>query len=207
MAQTDNTIDDLKKINPLLLPLPWLLVIVFVIIFVAMKYSNSEPELASAQKKQKVFPQIFMTDVIVHEFSNEGKLRFQLKTPSIRHFQMSETAGPQDYTLFDSPDIEFSGEDQEPAWHLSAKQGRNDTNGDLITLSTDVLAQQASKTQGNLSIRTDELHLNTREQFAETDKAVIMHSEKTHLETIGIRANLKQDQIELLSNVTGTYEP
>ena len=90
---------------------------------------------------------------------------------------------------------------------MTAQAGRSDNNGELFTLNTDVLVQQESQTQGIVSINTAELRLNTREQFAETSKAVTMRSAKTQLETTGLRAYIKQDRIELLSNVTGTYEP
>jgi len=199
--------DNLKKLNPLLWPLPWLLVAAFVIIFVVLKYSGNVPELINPERAKAVFPQIFMTDVEMREFATDGTLHFQLKTPLIRHFQVEEKASERDYTLFDLPQIEFVGTDEKPGWHISAQLGRNDNNGELFTLSTDVLAQQASKTQGIININTTELRVNTREQFAETDKAVTMRSDKTQLNTVGMRAYIKQDQINLLSKVTGTYAP
>jgi len=201
------TNENLKKLNPLLLPLPWLLVIAFVIIFVVLKYSGNVEELINTGPAEKEFPQVFMTNVDMREFAADGTLHFQLKTPLIRHFQIGDKTSAEDYTLFDLPQIVFLGTEEKPAWYMTARLGRNDNNGELFTLSTDVLAQQISKTQGTISISTSELHLNTRDQFAETDKAVTMRSAKTHLETMGIRAFIKQDQIELLSNVTGTYEP
>lgn len=199
--------ENLTKLNPLLLPLPWLLVGALVIIFVALKYSGSVEELIDPTQDKKVFPQVFMTDVEMCEFAQDGSLRFQLKTPLIRHFQVTEKASAADYTLFDAPKMLFSGNGNKPDWNISAQLGRNDTNGEIFTLSTDVLAQQVSQTQGIVTISTSEMRLNTREQFAETDKAVTMRSAKTHLQTQGMRAYIKQDQIELISNVTGTYAP
>lgn len=199
--------ENLTKLNPLLLPLPWLLVGALVIIFVALKYSGSVEELIDPAQDKKAFPHAFMTDIEIREFAIDGSLRFQLKTPLIRHFQTGDKASAADYTLFDKPQMLFSGDGEKPAWHITAESGRNDTNGELFTLSNEVLAQQASQTQGTITISTSEMRLNTREQFAETDKAVTMRSAKTHLETQGLRAYLKQDQIELISNVTGTYAP
>lgn len=203
----ENVNENLKKLNPMLLPLPWLLVIVFVIIFVALKYSGNVEELIETKQAEKEFPQVFMTNVDMREFAADGTLHFQLKTPLIRHFQIGDKNGADDYTLFDLPQIVFLGSEEKPAWYMTAEVGRNDNNGELFTLSTNVLAQQVSKTQGTISISTSELQLNTRDQFAETDKAVTMRSAKTHLETVGMRAFIKQDQIELLSQVTGTYAP
>lgn len=203
----ENVNENLKKLNPMLLPLPWLLVIAFVIIFVVLKYSGNVEELIETKQAEKEFPQVFMTNVDMREFAADGTLHFQLKTPLIRHFQIGDKNATDDYTLFDLPQIVFLGSEEKPAWYMTAEVGRNDNNGELFTLSTNVLAQQVSKTQGTISISTSELQLNTRDQFAETDKAVTMRSAKTHLETVGMRAFIKQDQIELLSQVTGTYAP
>ncbi|HWV15621.1 MAG TPA: LPS export ABC transporter periplasmic protein LptC [Cellvibrio sp.] len=199
--------DNLKRLNPLLLPLPWLLVAAFLIIFGLLKYSGNVGELIETEQAVKEFPQVFMTNVDMREFTTDGSLHLQLKTPLIRHFQKGKISGPEDYTLFDLPQIVFLGDEKKPAWYMTAQLGRNYNNGDHLTLSTDVLAQQTSKSQGTISISTSELQVNTREQFAETDKTVTMRSAKTHLQTKGMRASIKEDHIELLSNVTGTYEP
>ena len=69
------------------------------------------------------------------------------------------------------------------------------------------MARQTSEKQGEITITTSDLRLNTREQFAETSKAVIMRTAKSQINAIGMRADIKRDYIQLLSNVKGTYEP
>ncbi len=199
--------ENLPRLNPLLLPLPWLVVFILVIVFLVMRYSGDNQKTVTQSKTVKVFPQVFMTNVDTRDFDAAGTLHYQLKTPLIRHYQINEKSSEKDYTLFDLPQIVFLGDAQKPAWYMTAQSGRSDNNGELFTLNTDVLVQQASQSQGIVSIKTSELRLNTREQFAETDKAVTMRSAKTQLETTGLRAYIKQDRIELLSHVTGTYEP
>ncbi|MES2674182.1 MAG: LPS export ABC transporter periplasmic protein LptC [Pseudomonadota bacterium] len=199
--------ENLPRLNPLLLPLPWIVVVILVIAFLVMRYSNDTHTTVAASKTVKVFPQVFMTNVDTRDFDAKGALHYQLKTPLIRHYQINEKSSEKDYTLFDLPQIVFLGDGEKPAWYMTAQAARSHNNGELFTLSTDVLVQQTSQSQGIVSISTAELHLNTREQFAETNKAVTMRSAKTQLETTGLRAYIKQDRIELLSHVTGTYEP
>lgn len=206
------TSENLSRLNPLRLPLPWLIVVVLIIGSLTVKYSDDDQKTITPLKTVKEFPHVFMANVDMRDFDANGALHYQLKTPLIRHFQakgktVNSKTSDLDYTLFDLPQIVFLGDAQNPAWYITAQQARNDSNGDLFTLSTDVLAQQTSPTQGVISITTTELRLNTREQFAETDKAVTMRSAKTTLNTIGMRADIKQDQIQLISHVTGTYEP
>ncbi len=200
--------ENLPRLNPLLLPLPWLVVLVLMIVFLVMKYGDNTGEIAtSSGRVEREFPQVFMANVDMRDFDEKGALHFQLKTPLIRHFQTGEKASESDHTLFDLPQIVFLGDAEKPAWYMTAQLGRGDNNGDQLTLTNDVLAQQTSPTQGVVSITTTELRLNTREQFADTDKAVTMRSAKTTLNTIGMHADIKQDRIKLKSHVTGTYEP
>lgn len=199
--------ENLPRLNPLLLPLPWIVVVILAVVFLVMKYSDDDQKAVISSTTEKVFPQIFMTNVDTRDFDANGALHYQLKTPLVRHYQLNEKSSEKDYTLFDLPQIVFLGDAQKPAWYMTAKSGRSDNNGELFTLNTDVLVQQESQSQGIVSINTAELRVNTREQFAETNKAVTMRSAKTQLETTGLRAYIKQDRIELLSNVTGTYEP
>jgi lipopolysaccharide export system protein LptC len=199
--------NNLTRLNLLWVPLPWLVVILLVVIFFAVKYRDNYQATATPLSSDKAFPQVFMTNVDLREFDAIGALRYQLKTPLIRHFQANKQASAEDYTLFDLPQIVFLDDPQKPAWYMTAQLARSDNNGELFTLTTDVLAQQTSPTQGIISINTAELHLNTHEQFAETDKAVTMRAAKGQVDTLGMRAYLKQDRIELLSHVKGTYEP
>jgi lipopolysaccharide export system protein LptC len=199
--------ENIKGLNPLLLPLPWLAILLLVIIFLSVKYGGDTAVMLSPKTTAKEFPHIFMEDVDMREFEVDGSLRYQLKTPLIRHFQIGAEASADDYTRFDLPQIVFLGNEEKPAWYITAKLGNSDKNGDLLTLTTDVLAQQISQSQGTVSITTEELSLNTQEQFAQTNKAVTMRAAKGHIETLGMRVDIKKDLIELLSNVKGTYEP
>jgi lipopolysaccharide export system protein LptC len=201
------TNENLKRLNPLLLPLPWLAVLLLVIIFLLVKYSDNVEMQLNPIRTTKEFPHIFMEAVDMREFDLDGSLRYQLKTPLIRRYQVRVEASADDYTRFELPQIVFLGDEQTPAWYITAKLGRSDNNGDSLTLTSDVLAQQVSQSHGTMSITTEELSLNTREQFAETTKAVTMRAAKGHVETLGMRVDIKKDHIELLSNVKGTYEP
>ena len=69
-----------------------------------------------------------------------------------------------------------------------------------------MLARQTSEKQGEITIATSELRLNTQQQFAETDKAVTMRAAKSEITAVGMRAEMKREHIELLSHVKGTYE-
>jgi len=199
--------NDLERINPRWLPLPWLVVIVLVILFVTFKYSNEEDTTLQQQAPVKIFPHTYITDVEVRQYNQDGSIHYQMNTPLIRRFQVEDNPGDKDYSLFATPEFMLSASPEKPAWHITAKEGRLDNNDIWFTLTQDVLARQTSEKQGETTITTSDLRLNTQDQFAETSKAVTMRAAKSQITAVGMHADMKREHIELLSNVKGTYEP
>jgi lipopolysaccharide export system protein LptC len=199
--------DNLERINPLLLPLPWLVVVVLVIVFITMKYTNTEDAATSEQAEVKVFPHTFITDVEVRHYDQEGQLRYQMNTPLIRSFQPQTKASAEDYSLFQTPVFVLVNDPKKPGWFVTSQEGRLDSNNEWFTLYKEVVARQTSEKHGETTITTSDLRLNTREQFADTSKTVTMRAAKSQITGTGMHVDMKRDHIQLLSNVKGTYEP
>lgn len=199
--------ENIARLNPLLLPLPWIVVLASLVIFGLINYSGDNPSNNTLQPDEKTFPHSYLTDVNLYEFNTQGNLQVRINTPLVRHFQPTGKASPQDFTLFTSPHIIFSGRSDKADWDLSANEGRSEKQSNLFILSNNVIATQESKEQGLITITTSELEVNSREQFARTDKAVTMRTAKTQLSTVGLHADIQSDRIKLLSNVKGSYEP
>jgi lipopolysaccharide export system protein LptC len=198
---------DLERINPLLLPLPWLVVVVLVIVFAAMKYTSSEDATPTLQAAAEKFPYTYLTEVEVRHYDHTGQLQYQMNSPLIRSFQIEAAASAKDYSLFETPVFILVNDPKKPGWLVTAQAGRLDNNNEWFSLLQEVVARQTSEKQGEITITTSDLRLNTREQFAETSKAVIMRTAKSQINATGMRADIKRDYVQLLSNVKGTYEP
>jgi lipopolysaccharide export system protein LptC len=198
---------DLERINPRWLPLPWLVVIVLVILFATLKYSNKEDSTVQQQAPIKIFPHTYVTDVEMHQYNRDGSIHYQMNTPLIRRFQVNDNPSDKDYSLFEKPVFMLVNSPEKPAWYVTAKEGRLDNNDAWFTLTQDVVAHQTSEKQGEITITTSDFRLNTQDQFAQTDKAVTMRAAKSQITAVGMRSDMKREHIELLSNVKGTYEP
>jgi lipopolysaccharide export system protein LptC len=201
------TSEDMDRINPLLLPLPWIVVLLLVLAFAALKYSGTVETPEIAPEAAKVFPQIYLTDVQMRQFNQNGQPHYEMTSPKIRHFQVENRASAQDYTLFETPIFVVSEDPSKPAWFITSQQARRDNGGLWFTLTQDVLARQSSAERGEITVSTSELRLNTQEQFAETNKAVTMRDAKNQMSGLGLQADLKNDRIAILSNVKGNYAP
>lgn len=185
----------------------WIFISLLVVAMAAF-WDKSPSDLLGEASKTSNFPQAYMTDIELREYDLEGKLRNILVTRNAEYYQTDPSApGPSDYTLLEHPNVVFSSATGNAPWLLTAHQGRIDQNGKRVTLITDVHASQQSAEQGLIELLTSELQIKTAEQYAETDKAVKMRAQQGHLDTIGMKAFLSEDRIELLSQVRGTYEP
>ena len=197
---------ELEQFNPLLQPLPWVVVGILVIVFATMRYSGTHEAATTEQAAAEIFPHTYLLDIQVRQFDEAGNMRYQMSAPVVRSFQVQDTPTAGDYSLFTTPAFLLSNDPQKPNWYVSAQEGRLDTNNEWFTLKNEVLARQTSEKQGETTFNTSELRLNTQQQFAETDKAVTMRAAKSEINAVGLRADMKREHIELLSHVKGTYE-
>jgi lipopolysaccharide export system protein LptC len=190
------------------IPGPWLVALIMVICFFAFSLRQKD-DIQVNEGDPSSFPQYYMKSVETREYNPEGKLRYQLTTPQVTHFQLQHDApSANDYTLLDQPEMRFydADSDNEP-WQVTANTGRSETNGQLIRLLGDVLIQQQTHSNGLVRITTTELNLHTNTQFAQTDKAVNMRSAKGQMSALGMEADLAKSWLTLKSQVKAVYEP
>ncbi len=189
------------------IPGPWLIAGMLVLCYFLFSLRQKDDPVGY-QYDPSGFPQTFMKQVQTREFDSEGKLGFELTTPEVTLYQ-PDIEGPsaKDYTLIDAPKMIFYNTQNGTPWRLSATHGRSESNNELIRLLGDVVIQQNSPSQGLMRITTDELQVRTREQFAETDKAVKMRSAKGQIDALGMDADLVQSRLQLKSQVKAVYDP
>ena len=190
------------------IPLPYIVIALIVVALVAFWDKSPNDLLEEDVSEASRFPQAYMTDIEMREYDTDGKLRNTLTTNSAEYFQANpKRPSAKDYTVLNEPRMVFSSAQGTAPWLLTAQSGRIDQNGQMATLSNNVRAFQESNSQGLTEILTSELRIKTAKQYAETDKAVKMRAQQGQLDTVGMKAFLSEDRIELLSQVRGTYEP
>ena len=95
----------------------------------------------------------------------------------------------------------------EVPWDLHADKGQILPERNIIQLTGNVVAETRGEIQAPLSISTDYLELNTDTYIADTDRDVVIDYTNNKVFATGLRAHLKEERLQLLSNVNGKFIP
>lgn len=92
-------------------------------------------------------------------------------------------------------------------WDLRAQRGQIPPDGKIIILSGNVEASSQPASAQPTRIRTDYLELIPDEYVARTDRGVRIERGGDMLQAQGMRAFLKEDRLQLTSDVRGRFAP
>jgi lipopolysaccharide export system protein LptC len=153
-------------------------------------------------------PVAIVTNSTTRKFDTSGNLSYLFTAAESRHFQVNpKRATAKDYSIVTAPQlILYKDTTSAPPWNISARQGRVTANGTIVDLHNRVVAWHPSGSGARTEFTTSYLRLQPVNQFAQTDKAVIMRTPGNSTDAVGMKASLKQNTVQLLSNVRGTHE-
>ena len=92
-------------------------------------------------------------------------------------------------------------------WDLRAQTGRMPPDGDILQLTGEVVAVTREKSGAEATIRTDYLEIDPQTFVAHTDRAVTIDLAGDRVFATGMRVFLKEDRLQLIADVTGTFTP
>ena len=92
-------------------------------------------------------------------------------------------------------------------WDLRADAGLIPAGGKMLELTGDVEAVTRQGSGEAATIRTEYLRLEPENFVAFTDRKVSIDYSGSRLFAVGMRAFLKEDRLELISNVNGKFIP
>ncbi len=97
--------------------------------------------------------------------------------------------------------------DSELPWLLTATAGRMPPGGKLLQLLGEVVATTQDRDGVPATIRTDYLEVDTGSYVAFTERPVEVVFGGGQLAAVGLRAFLREDRLQLLSEVHGQFIP
>jgi lipopolysaccharide export system protein LptC len=94
---------------------------------------------------------------------------------------------------------------QATPWTLRADTGRIAAGVKMIALSGNVVAASSEVDRPAATIRTDYLEFDPETEVAATDGKVVIEYAGSTVHATGLRAMLRENRLQLLSEVTGRY--
>lgn len=159
--------------------------------------SPKQPQLISTDQS---VPDTFMEQFTVHNFDKNGKPRHELNAHYMAHYPADDVS---EFTL---PEI-LLYQSGSKRWRLSAQKGTATKDVKEIHLHGEVNIFRLSGTTGEteLSIKTSEILIRPEDSYVETEEKIAIKTGKHNLHSVGIRANLNEGIVHLLSRVRGVY--
>lgn len=111
---------------------------------------------------------------------------------------------PERFTM-DRPEMRFTDSKNNPWVVSSLSASGTDPNTD--TWLHDTVQATRTTTDGAFTLSTQRLHINARSNIVQTPEIVTLRTQQNTMRGKGMKADLNQNTVELLSSVEVTYAP
>lgn len=164
----------------------------------AMTYwldQQAKPEAEASDRKLQHTPDAIVDQLQAVTLNLEGTPRFLMSAKQLVHY------ADDDSTELIEPNLTALASAR-PDVNMTALKGTLSSKGDIIELFDDVeIVRAASKSRGELSIKTDYVKVIPDVETAETTHMVTVEEDKNHLSAVGMELDNRAQTLKLLSRV------
>ncbi len=155
---------------------------------------------APVKKAERHDPDYFMENFTRTGMDKQGKAKNRLMADYLAHYPDDDT------TELTKPRLQVFSDKGKPV-HVVAERGWVTSGNDVILLYGEVrIWRDNDAGERMLEIITSDLKVLPDDEYAETDNAVTIISGTTITDAVGMRMKMKQQRMELLSEVKTRYE-
>jgi lipopolysaccharide export system protein LptC len=146
-------------------------------------------------------PDGFMTEANYTHFDENGDIQNQIYSPKVTHYSENDTS------FLTKPSLVMHTLDHQ-TWIITAENGSSTHGTKEILLKDNVKVERIKVLQNTTStLTTDLLRAYPDTNLAETDQPVTIIQPGSIVKSIGMTANLKTGDINLLSQAQGVFLP
>lgn len=175
----------------------WLLLASFALVTTWL-VRNLEKDLSTSPQLSDQIPDYILYHFQSVQLNEQGYLKSRLMAEKMVHYLQAKTE-------LTTPTMTFY-QHQQPLWIIQAERGEVSSDDNEIWLLGQTHWQRYTANQiKELEIITRDVRLQRDTQYAETALATQIVSAYGETHSVGMRVFLPQEQIELLSQVRGTY--
>ncbi len=159
---------------------------------------GQQPVVAERDERR---PDYVITGIEALETNEKGQVSRRLQAPEVRHYSR-----PTDEAEIDTPVFTLY-DDRHEAWRITSRQGRSLSRNTEIRLEGNVRAERRDPSAVPVTLNTEQLQVFPKEERLMSQQLVTVQSPQGHLQSQGIKANLKTGELVLTKNVQGNYAP
>lgn len=143
----------------------------------------------------------FATQITATQFSDTGQKKYELLSPRLNHYN------EHNQTRVNQPQLYIYNKDQE-AWLITADYALVIQGDDIIEFIDNVdISGARTKNRKNTHLTTEEISYFPKKNIAHTDLPVTIVQPGFAVHAIGAEANFNTGEINLLSEIIGSYDP
>lgn len=169
---------------------------VIVTVFLYNVSDNSSQELKISSIKD-ISPDYLLSSSISKQYNEDGLLTLSVNAQSIVHSPENKSAKMR------QPYFEVY-ENNQLIWTITADHGTVSDQGNRIELEQRIVIASEDK---STSLKTPALTLLTDQKIMKTEKNVTLTSPNGFSRSVGMEAKLESEDIHLMKQVVGQYEP
>ncbi|WP_394130295.1 LPS export ABC transporter periplasmic protein LptC [Shewanella maritima] len=180
-----------------------LAIIIFFSTAIALYWQVQVKRNAMQDSKVKTVerPDFIANDLKTTMFNEQGYIESKVTATHMEHFESTNL------THFTDPVYLIFPENGEAQWRLSATKGQLDKENSEVTLFDDVLIDAIDIDEPLQSLRTKDMTLNLTTMIGTSQERVNIKGKGFIIDGLGLHADLNTQELTLLSQVEGIYEP
>ena len=141
----------------------------------------------------------YMLNTDTRQFDEQGQLSYRLTSDRSEHFTATQ------HFILEKPRITSFQGDARP-WTLESDSGVVEKKQGSTLLTGNVVGHHFRNDGATITLETPSLLFYPEKQYAESDKTVTISIPGANTSGVGLKADLKSGQYELLSKVKGTLD-
>lgn len=182
--------------------LRWRLILILLLLTAVsfwILYQLEEDDTGQSRAPETI-PDYTMSNLNSLNMNAAGEPKTRLRADFMAHFES------KDETELTNPMLEVFRPDKEPLY-VRADQGWVTSGNEVILLQGNVrFWEKDSNGQLVLEVTTSEARVYPERDYAETDKPATLSTTKTRTDSIGMKAYMNEERIEMLNQVHTTIE-
>ncbi|WP_144211301.1 LPS export ABC transporter periplasmic protein LptC [Shewanella donghaensis] len=147
-----------------------------------------------------VRPDFIANDLRSTEFNEQGVVQSRVSAKHMEHFQQTNV------TLFTEPVYLIYPDDGKAEWQLTADVGKLNKETGKVVLENNVIIDAINIDEPVQSLTTTMLSLDLNTMIMTSDRQIVVTGQDFNIQGLGLYADLNAQELELLSQVEGTYE-